>query len=229
MKDLRQVGAVVLPMPARRVLLQAGDPVAVELVDGGVDAVALEPAVAERAAVAERGLGGPFGEPRLAAEQRLEHRHAVEMTIELRHGRPADVQPAVAVVVQLQREVRLAARGDLAFEPLLQRGVLRRELGIGGLVPVAIQVLAAQVEARPRRARRRPCSPSAARRRSTAAETASPRRRPSAAGRPVPGRPSCRRVPTDAPGRGGRRGRAPRDCRRGRSPVRAPPPSCRSA
>ena len=60
-----------------------------------------------------------------SAQQLLEDRHAREMAIELRHGRPADVQPAVAVVVQLQREVRLASGRDLALEPALERRVLR--------------------------------------------------------------------------------------------------------
>ena len=65
-------------------------------------------------------------------------------TIELRNRRAADVEPPGAVVVQLQRQVRPPAGGDRGFQPSLERGVLR--FGIRRLVPVAIEILAAQVE-----------------------------------------------------------------------------------
>ena len=55
----------------------------------------------------------------------------------------------VAVVVQLQRQVRAFPSPDHRLQPGLQGVVLRREQRVGGLVPVAVQVLAPQVEARP--------------------------------------------------------------------------------
>ena len=74
------------------------------------------------------------------------------MTIELRDGRTADVQPAVAVVVQLQREMRLAVGGDFFLEPPLERRVLGRELGIGRLVPIAVEIPARRLNRVPPRA-----------------------------------------------------------------------------
>src|SRR5262245_27333030 len=112
-------------MPARCRFLQPCDPVAVELVDRSVDAVALEPPIAERAAVAKVPTGRTLGKPRVLAKQLLEDRHAREMSIELRYGWTADVQPAVAVVVQLQSEMRLSAGRDLPLQPSLERCVLR--------------------------------------------------------------------------------------------------------
>src|SRR5437762_14338249 len=50
-----EVLPVALPMSGGRIIFQAGNPVAVELVDDGVDAVALEPAVAHCAWI-EGGL-----------------------------------------------------------------------------------------------------------------------------------------------------------------------------
>ena len=70
------------------------------------------------------------------------------MTGQLGHGRTADVQEAAAVVVQLQREVRRLTRLHHAFQPLLQRGILRRKLRVGRLVAVAVQVLALEIESR---------------------------------------------------------------------------------
>src|SRR4051812_3130463 len=89
MKDVRELLAVGHPVRRRRVVLQALDPVAVELMDGRVDAVALEPAVPERAAVAERRVRAAFSEPCMPAQQLLEDRHPLEMALQLRHGRPA--------------------------------------------------------------------------------------------------------------------------------------------
>src|SRR3990170_5695677 len=64
MKHGGELLAVGHPVRGRRVVLQPLDPVAVEFMDGRVDAVALEPAVPERAAVAERRVRAAFGEPR---------------------------------------------------------------------------------------------------------------------------------------------------------------------
>src|SRR5262249_43818495 len=101
-EDARELLAVAYPVRARGGVLQAGYPVDVELVDGGVDSVTLQPALAERPRVPERLLRAPLGEPRVLAEERLQHLHAVEVAGQLDHGRPADVQLAVPVVVQLQ-------------------------------------------------------------------------------------------------------------------------------
>src|SRR5688572_29668359 len=59
----REVFAVVHPVLALWILLQACDPVRVELVHDRVDAVTLEPAVAERAGIAERGVRRAFRKP----------------------------------------------------------------------------------------------------------------------------------------------------------------------
>ena len=69
--------------------------------DDGVDAEALESAVAEGAAVAEGGARVALGEPRVVAEQLLEQRHAREVTLQSWHRRAADVQEAAALVVQI--------------------------------------------------------------------------------------------------------------------------------
>src|SRR5437763_7250808 len=58
-EDAGQLLAVAGPVRARGIVVQAGDPVDVELVDGGVDAIAFEPAVAESPRVPERLVGAP--------------------------------------------------------------------------------------------------------------------------------------------------------------------------
>src|SRR5687767_3747508 len=103
-EDRGELLAVSHPMCGRRVILQSSDPVDVEFVHNRVDAIALEPAVAERAAVAERRVGAAFREPRVRAQQLFEDHHAREMAIQLRHRRPADVKTAAAVVVQFDGE-----------------------------------------------------------------------------------------------------------------------------
>ena len=133
-------------MLAGGIVLQAFDPVAVELVDDPVNAVALQPAIAERAAVVEGGLGAADGEPGVLAQQLLEHDHAFQIPVQLRHVGPAEVQHAIAIVVQFHGEVRFLAVADHRFQPLLQRGVFRRQSGIDGQVPVAVEILALEVE-----------------------------------------------------------------------------------
>src|SRR6476620_8717183 len=113
----RQARAIRTPMLAGRRLLQSLNPVAVELVHCRVDAVAQQPAVAERAAVAERRARRAFGEPGVPSQQRLESLHPREVLLEQRDGRSADMQQSIAVVVQLQRQLRLSSRRDLTIEP----------------------------------------------------------------------------------------------------------------
>src|SRR3569623_759189 len=57
LKHLGQPFAILLPVPARGIVLQAFDPVAVELVHHAVAAIALEPAIAECAAVVKGWFG----------------------------------------------------------------------------------------------------------------------------------------------------------------------------
>src|SRR4030095_1810839 len=91
----REAGAVRTPMRTGRWLLQSLDPIAIELVHRRIDAVTLQPAVPERAAVAERGAGRTFSEPRVPSQQRLERLHAREVLLELWDRRPADVQQTI--------------------------------------------------------------------------------------------------------------------------------------
>jgi hypothetical protein len=58
---------------------------------------------------------------------------------------PAQVQAAAAVVVKVEGEVGLATRRDLGRQPALERRILRGMLRIGGLVPIAVQILAQQL------------------------------------------------------------------------------------
>lgn len=129
------------------VIVQASDPVAVEFVDGGIDAVAVQPTFTEGAGIAKGGTGAAFGEPGVFAEERFEAGHALEVSFQIWHGRAADVEFAIAVVVEFEREVRFLAGGDLLFEPLFQGVVFGGEVGIGGFVPIAVEVFATKVEA----------------------------------------------------------------------------------
>src|SRR3954464_12310822 len=126
-KDARKLLAVAHPVRARGVVLQAGDPVDVELVGGRVDAVALQPALAERPGVPERFVRAPLGEPRVLAEQPLQRLHAAQVSLRLGYGRSADMELTLPVVVQLQRQVRALPSPDHPLQPGLQGVVLRRE------------------------------------------------------------------------------------------------------
>src|SRR5262245_51217211 len=142
----RQARAILAPMRTRGRLLQSLNPVAVELVHCSVDAVALQPAVAERAAVAERRARRAFGEPRVPSQERFESLHSSEVLLELRDRRSAEMQQAIAIIVQFERQLRLSPRRDFAIEPPLECRVLRCELRISRRVPIAIEIHAAQVE-----------------------------------------------------------------------------------
>ena len=56
-----------------RIIVEAGDPVAVEFMHGGIDPVAFQPAIAQRAGIAEFRRGRPFREPSVFAQQRFEN------------------------------------------------------------------------------------------------------------------------------------------------------------
>ena len=86
-------------------LLEPGDPLAIELVDHGVNPVAFEPTIRERAAV-ECWTRDAFGEPRVLAKEVLEAIRAFDVLAAVKDRRHADVNFPVAVVVQLQGKVR---------------------------------------------------------------------------------------------------------------------------
>src|SRR5689334_2646796 len=65
----RQAGAVLSPMGAGCRLLESRNPVAIELVHRGVDAVAQQPAVTKRTAVRERRACRTFAEPGVPSQQ----------------------------------------------------------------------------------------------------------------------------------------------------------------
>ena len=109
--------AEFLPVGAERGLLFSGDPVGVELEDGGSDAEAFEPAAAEGAGIVRRGAGAALSEPRVAAEERFEALHVLEVGGELGDGGAADVEFAVVVVVEFEREVRAETAGVHGGEP----------------------------------------------------------------------------------------------------------------
>ena len=71
-EDLCELLSVLDPVAAERRDAESCDPVAVEFVDDRVDAVALQPPIAERSAVAKRFVRAPLGEPGLLPEQRLQ-------------------------------------------------------------------------------------------------------------------------------------------------------------
>ena len=66
-------------MACGRVIVEAGDPVAVEFVNSGVDAEAFDPAFAKGPGVAISGRGRAFGEPSVFAQQRFEGGHAFDV------------------------------------------------------------------------------------------------------------------------------------------------------
>ncbi len=51
-KYIRQFRPVFLPVAARGKSFQAGDPVGIKLMHGGINTVALQPAIAKRAGIA---------------------------------------------------------------------------------------------------------------------------------------------------------------------------------
>lgn len=142
-----EVCAVGFPVGGGGIVFEAGDPVAVEFVDGGIDAVALEPTFAEGAAVFEIAAGGAFGEPGVFAEKLFEDFHALKISVKIRDGRAADVEFAVAVVVEFEGEMRFLADQDHVLEPFFEGGVFGGEIGIGEFVPIAVEIFAAHVEA----------------------------------------------------------------------------------
>ena len=67
-EDSGELCAVVLPVPSRRVVLEALNPVTIEFVNNGVDAITLQPTIALGARVPEGSLGAAFREPGMLAE-----------------------------------------------------------------------------------------------------------------------------------------------------------------
>lgn len=116
-EGLGESGAVFLPMGGGRIIIEAGDPIAVELVDGGVDAETCEPTFTERAGVLEGRFRMAFGKPCVASKKRLEDFHSLKVTIELRAGRAADMESAIAVVVKFQRELGPLPACDHGLQP----------------------------------------------------------------------------------------------------------------
>ena len=102
----------------------------------GIDAVALEPPVTERAGVAKRLVGAAFGEPRVLRSSRSSMVIRWRCRGQLRHGWPADMQQAAGVVVQFDGEMQAPAAGNHPLQPPLERGVFRCQIGVGRLVPV---------------------------------------------------------------------------------------------
>src|SRR6185436_1000399 len=123
-KDIGQFCAVFLPMFSGGVILETGNPIAVEFVDGRIDAETLEPAFTQSSSVTEAFLGGAFGEPGMLAQELLEDFHSFDMLAELRNGRAADVQETIAVIVQFEGQVRTATGLDHVLQPFLQREIL---------------------------------------------------------------------------------------------------------
>ena len=111
-KHHSELFAVVPPMSGGGIILQTRDPVAVKLVDHGVNSEPFQPAIPERSRIAERCPGAAFREPGVFAQKFLQPRHAREITLQFGHRRPADVQKSSAVIVQFQRQVRPQAGYD---------------------------------------------------------------------------------------------------------------------
>src|SRR5687768_15953082 len=112
-EDCGERFSVAKPVFGGRVIVETGSTVAVEFVDGSIDAVTLEPAFAERAGITKGRACAALGKPGVLAEELLEAGHALEIIVKVRDGRAADVQFAVSIVVQFQRETGLLAGGDL--------------------------------------------------------------------------------------------------------------------
>ena len=76
-----EILAISSPVSSAGVILQTGDPIAVELVDGCINPITFQPALAQRAGIAERIAGAAFGEPRMPAKQFLKGGHAFEIAV----------------------------------------------------------------------------------------------------------------------------------------------------
>ena len=101
-KHPRKLAAIFFPVAAGSVVVESGDPVDVELVNGRVDAISLEPAFGESAGIAKCLIGTPFGEPCVLSQEPLERLHAVDVAPQAGHRRPADVQLPLSIVVQFK-------------------------------------------------------------------------------------------------------------------------------
>ncbi len=107
-----------------------------------------EPALAESAAVRERGGGSTFGEPGVFAEQGLQQFHTLEVSLEARHRWAAQVKAAIAVVVHFKGEVGSLPLLDHALQPDFESVVFRAQSWIRRFAPIAIEVLTLKIKAR---------------------------------------------------------------------------------
>src|SRR5688572_17326873 len=63
LEDGGEVAAVSLPVPCAGIVLQAGDPIAVEFVHNGVNPETFEPSIPKRSRIAKGRFGAAFSEP----------------------------------------------------------------------------------------------------------------------------------------------------------------------
>src|SRR5579872_3608275 len=113
-----------LPVGAERYPAETGDPVAVKLEDAGVDAVPLQQADTDGPGLAGRREFAALTEPGVLPQQRFESQHLRDVRV-AGDVRPADVELAAVIVVQVDGELRRQPAADQRLQPALDGGVLR--------------------------------------------------------------------------------------------------------